>query len=209
MVELPSFSRADLSRASIDALTPLIGDAVAAASRDLSNAVQEEKFRSDLFFRLNVLRLQIPALRQRQEDIPLLLDFFIRHFSDRQGLEPITLPDQYLKRLMIYNWPGNVRQLRNFAESLVMNCSLRCSSDTLEVMYRELIQYGAPPVNEKPETQPGVTLKNRMQDQAKDNERAMILEALELARFNKKSAAKSLGISRTTLWRKMKELGIE
>jgi transcriptional regulator with PAS, ATPase and Fis domain len=182
---------------------------VAAASRDLSSAVQEGKFRSDLFFRLNVLKLQIPALRQRQEDIPLLLDFFIRHFSDRHGLEPITLPDEYLKRLMTYNWPGNVRQLRNFAESLVMNCSLRCSNDTLEVMYRELIQYGAPPATEQLAPQPGVTLKSRMKDQAQVNERAIILEALEHCRFNKNSAAKRLGISRTTLWRKMKELGIE
>jgi transcriptional regulator with PAS, ATPase and Fis domain len=182
---------------------------IAAASRDLSYAVQEEKFRSDLFFRLNILRLQIPALRQRQEDIPLLLDFFIRHFSDRHGLDPITLPDDYLKRLMTHDWPGNVRQLRNFAESLVMNCSLRCSSDTLEVMYRELIQYGAPPVREKPAPLPGVTLKSRMKDQAQNNERAIILEALEQCRFHKNSAAKRLGISRTTLWRKMKELGIE
>jgi DNA-binding NtrC family response regulator len=182
---------------------------VAAASRDLSYAVQEDKFRSDLFFRLNVLRLQIPALRQRQEDIPLLLDFFIRHFSDRHGLEPITLPDEYLKRLMTYSWPGNVRQLRNFAERLVMNCSLRCSNDTLEVMYRELIQYGVQPVNEKPAPQPSVTLKSRMKDQAQDTERAIILESLQHCRFNKNSAAKRLGISRTTLWRKMKEFGIE
>jgi transcriptional regulator with PAS, ATPase and Fis domain len=182
---------------------------VAAASGDLGPVVQEGKFRSDLFFRLNVLRLQIPALRHRKEDIPLLLDFFIRHFSDRHGLKPIAMPDDYLQRLMTYAWPGNVRQLRNFAERLVMNCSLRCSSDTLEVLYRELIQYGAQPDRGESEPQPVATLKSRMKHQGKEGERSIIIQALEQCRYQKNSAAKRLGISRTTLWRKMKELGIE
>jgi DNA-binding NtrC family response regulator len=182
---------------------------IAAASRDLSQAVQEKKFRPDLFFRLNVLRLQIPPLRKRQEDIPLLLDFFIRHFSDRHGLDPISLPEDYLKRLMAYTWPGNVRQLRNYAERLVMNCSLRCSSDTLEVLYRELIHYGTQPIEDKPIVREPGTLRNRMKDQTQNNERDIILEALEQCRFNKNNAAKRLGISRTTLWRKIRELGIE
>lgn len=182
---------------------------IAAASRDLSQAVQEQNFRADLFFRLNVLRLQIPPLRKRQEDIPLLFDFFIRHFSDRYGLEPLSLPEEYLRRLMSYAWPGNVRQLRNYAERLVMNCSLRCSSDTLEVLYRELIQYGTQPTKEVSVAPSQTTLKSRMKDQTQNNERTIILEALEQCRFSKSSAAKRLGISRTTLWRKMKELGIE
>jgi DNA-binding NtrC family response regulator len=182
---------------------------VAAASRNLSEAVQEGKFRSDLFFRLNVLRLQIPPLRNRLEDIPVLLDYFIGLFSDRRSLEPISLPQSYLDRLMTYTWPGNVRQLRNFAERLVMNCSLRCSPDTLEVLYRELIQYGALPA-QAPETPAADTnLKVRMKHHTLDNERAIILEALEQCRFHKNRAAEQLGISRTTLWRKIKELGIE
>lgn len=182
---------------------------IAAASRDLSEAVQEGNFRSDLFFRLNVLRLQIPPLRNRREDIPLLLDYFIRLFSDRHGLEPISLPQTYLERLMTYTWPGNVRQLRNYAERLVMNCSLRCSPDTLEILYRELIQYG---VQSTPVAEPqpmDTTLKVRMKNHTLDSERAIILEALEQCRFHKNRAAEKLGISRTTLWRKIKELGID
>lgn len=192
-----------------DSKIPVDVRIIAAASRDLSFSVQEGTFRADLFYRLNVLRLQIPPLRKRQEDIPLLFDFFIRHFSDRHNLDPIALPEEYLKRLLAYTWPGNVRQLRNYAERLVMNCSLRCSSDTLEVLYRELIQIGARKVEEIPIVEKTETLKKRMKDQTKSNERAIILEALEQARFNKNSAAKRLGISRTTLWRKIKELGIE
>jgi transcriptional regulator, propionate catabolism operon regulatory protein len=192
-----------------DSKIPVDVRIVAAASRDLSEAVQEGSFRSDLFFRLNVLRLQIPPLRKRLEDIPLLMDYFIRLFSDRHGLEPISLPKSYLDRLMTYAWPGNVRQLRNFAERLVMNCSLRCSPDTLEVLYRELIQYGVQPAQVPAPLPVETTLKVRMKNHALDNERAIILEALEQCRFHKNRAAERLGVSRTTLWRKIKELGIE
>jgi DNA-binding NtrC family response regulator len=182
---------------------------IAAASQDLNMAVQEGKFRADLFFRLNVLRLQIPSLRERQEDIPLLLDFFIQLFSDRQGLKPVSMPAAYLDRLTAYGWPGNVRQLRNFAERLVMNCNLRCNQDTLEMLYRELIQYEHRAVIQEPDPQPTATLKSRIQHQTFDSERTIILEALEQCRFHKNRAAERLGISRTTLWRKIKELGIE
>lgn len=181
---------------------------LAAASQDLDAAVQERRFRTDLFFRLNVLRLHIPPLRQRPEDIPLLLDFFIRQFSDRQGLEPVSMPAAYLDRLKAYDWPGNVRQLRNFAERLVMNCNLRCSQDTLEVLYRELVQYGSPPVAKEPEVPPPEPLKSRVKQYALDSERNIILEVLGNCRFQKSRAAEQLGISRTTLWRKMKDLGI-
>lgn len=182
---------------------------IAAASRDLNPAVQEGHLRADLFYRLNVLRLQIPALRQRREDIPLLLDHFIRLFSDRHDLEPISLPQDYLDRLTTYSWPGNVRQLRNFAERIVMNCSLRCSHDTLEVLARELTQYAGPQLAGERPAPPEDTLRDRMKAQALDNERAIILEALENCRYHKNRAADRLGISRTTLWRKIKELGID
>lgn len=182
---------------------------IAAASRDLNAAVQEGKFRADLFFRLNVLRLHIPPLRQRQEDIPLLLDYFIHHFSHRHNLEPITLPEAYLKRLMTYGWPGNVRQLRNFAERVVMNCSLRCGTDTLEVLFRELIQYGAQPAQEETAPPSTAALKDRVKIHSQGNERIIILEALEQCRYHKNKAAERLGISRTTLWRKIRELGID
>lgn len=182
---------------------------IAAAGQDMNTAVQEGKFRADLFFRLNVLQLHIPPLRERREDIPLLLDFFIRMFSDRQGIEPISIPGHYLNRLVSYAWPGNVRQLRNFAERLVMNCSLRCSQDTLEVLSRELMQYGTQPVFEETDSQPEVTLKSQMKHQALGSERAIIMEALVQCRFHKNRAAERLGISRTTLWRKIKELDIE
>lgn len=182
---------------------------IAAAGRELSALVHEGKFRADLFFRLNVLQLQIPPLRKRKEDIPILLDHFIRLFSEQYNLEPITLPDIYVDRLLAYRWPGNVRQLRNFAERLVMNCSLRCSNDTLDMLYQELIQYDTQPVSGETAAPLSAALKERLKAKAEDNERAIIMEALDECRFHKNKAAERLGISRTTLWRKIKELGIE
>lgn len=182
---------------------------IAAASRDLSLAVQEDQFREDLFFRLNVLRVQIPALRNRREDLPVLIDYFIHLFSDRNGLEPIQLPEDYLRKLMDYTWPGNVRQLRNFSERIVMNCSLRCSPDMLAVLYNELIEYRhstSPPEDIKPEPKP---LKLQIKKQISSNEKQIIFDALTEARFSRTKAAALLGISRTTLWRKIREFNLE
>jgi propionate catabolism operon transcriptional regulator len=181
---------------------------IAAASRDLSLAVKEGKFRADLFYRLNVLRLRIPPLQQRREDIPVLLRFFIRLFSERHGLEPIALPQIYVNRLQEYEWPGNVRQLRNFSERLVMNCSLRCSDDMLDVLYQELVEYTPDPAGPAAAGDASQPLKGRIRQNQLNSERGVVLDALQQARYNKSKAAESLGISRTTLWRKIRELGI-
>ena len=182
---------------------------VAAASKELGQAVHEGRFREDLFFRLNVLRIMIPALRERQKDIPVLLDHFIRYFSKLNHIVPIVLSADYLEKLMRYSWPGNVRQLRNFAETLVMNYHLRPSKETMEKMYDELMRFS--PLPEKtvapPETESDIResfMRKKLQ-----NEAAFILQTLESNRYCKTKAAKSLGISRTTLWRKIKELQLE
>lgn len=202
----------EVMRVGGDRVIPVDVRVIAAAGRDLNIAVQEGKFRSDLFYRLNVLRLQIPPLRNRREDIPLLLDFFIRLFSDLHNLTPILIPEEYTQRLTAYSWPGNVRQLRNFAERLVMNCSLGNSQEALVALYHELVQHSPsnPTVEEEtPRQLADESLKSRIKSQALDSERAMILEALEKCRFQKSKAADLLGISRTTLWRKVREYGIE
>lgn len=199
----------EVMRVGGDRKIPIDVRVIAAAGRDLGAAVQEGAFRADLFFRLNVLRLQIPPLRRRLEDIPVLLDFFIRLFSDRQKLDPIRLPEAYMDKLKRYEWPGNVRQLRNFAERLVMNCSLRCSHDMLDVLHHELTEYSAAPDRPVESPAPPAALKTRVKETAQQSEKAMITEALERARYRKGEAARQLGISRTTLWRKLRELGID
>jgi DNA-binding NtrC family response regulator len=194
-----------------DRITPVDVRVIAAASRDLSAALQEGAFRPDLFFRLNVLRIQIPPLRQRQEDIPVLIEFFIRMFSNRQQIEPIRLPTGYVNRLQQYGWPGNVRQLKNFAERLVLNCSLRCRPDMLEILYHELTQFSGVPGGTAPAATPPAPLafKDHVREKSLQNEKAIILEALQNTRYRLSQTAEQLGISRTTLWRKMKALGLD
>jgi DNA-binding NtrC family response regulator len=98
--------------------------------------------------------------------------------------------------------------LKNFTERLVLNCNLRCGSDALQLLYSELIQYERRPQNAAPpQHQP--SLKEALSRQKIAGEKTIILKALEASRYNKSTAAKRLGISRTTLWRKMKEAGLE
>lgn len=191
----------EVMRIGADRKIPVDVRVIAAANQDLAQAIQENRFREDLFFRLNVLRIPIPALRERREDIPLLLRHFIRLNSKKHHLEPITLPDAYLNKLTNYSWPGNVRQLKNFSERVVLNCNLRCSNDTLEQLYSELIQYESKP-NETSQITDGTSFKEQLLQQKKENEVVIIRRALENSRFCRSRAAKSLGISRTTLWRK-------
>jgi len=206
-----------------DRILPVDVRIIAAAGRDLRYAVQEGKFRADLYFRLNVLRLEIPPLRQRHEDIPLLLDFFIHLFSKRHKFSPINLPPEYMERLIDYSWPGNVRQLRNFAERLVMNSSFGNRQEALNILQHELFQF-SPPIessqpNETPQIEkvmeeestqlPPADLRSKLKRQTIVNEKEIIEEALKKSRFQKNKAAEILGISRTTLWRKLKEFGID
>lgn len=199
----------EMMRVGGDRKIPVDVRVIAAASQDLDLYVQKRKFRADLFFRLNVLRIQIPPLRNRQEDIPVLMDHFIQLFSERQKSAPIILPDDYMERLKHYEWPGNVRQLRNFSERVVMNCNLNCSHNVLEVLYRELVAYADTSGSNLPSSVPPPPLSVRVREESMQNEKAMILSALEKARYRKSKAAQILGISRTTLWRKIKEFSIE
>src|SRR4051812_34212425 len=93
---------------------------VAATNRNLERMVREGKFREDLFFRLNVVRLFMPPLRERPEDVPLLLAHFIRIFSEENGVPPLTVEPGALRTLQAYPWPGNIRELRNFCENAVV-----------------------------------------------------------------------------------------
>ena len=198
----------EVMRLGADRKIPIDVRIVAAASKDLGLSVQEGRFREDLFFRLNVLRIFIPPLRNRSEDIPGLLDYFIRKLSGKHSLDPITLSHSYIQKLLEYSWPGNVRQLQNFVERLVLNCNLRCSTNTLDELYEELIQY--PPQSQNiPSALNVEPLKEQIKVKKIEQESRIIKKALLNAKFSKTKAARDLGISRTTLWRKLKEAAIE
>jgi two-component system, NtrC family, response regulator AtoC len=176
---------------------------VAATNRNLEELVREGKFREDLFFRLNVVRITMPPLRDRPEDVPLLLAHYIKIFSDENGVPPLTLEPGALQTLQTYPWPGNIRELRNFCENaVVLRRGGSLSEYDLEPKYR-----GAQPVTPSSGTTGGVTTSAGAAPgpslSVEDNEKRLLREALIKARGNRTKAAEMMGLSRRTLHRKL------
>ena len=163
---------------------------IAATNRNLPQDVKEGRFRKDLYYRLNVFPIEIPPLRERPEDIPLLVWAFVREFQKRMGKEIEGIPRKCIDALQAYSWPGNVRELRNVIERAM----IVSSSKTL------LVQV---PKTASPETQDTPSLE--------DTERRHIVSVLERTGWRvagKSGAAEILGLNRSTLLSKMKKLGI-
>jgi len=167
---------------------------VAATNRDLEQMVKEGKFREDLFFRLNVVRLTTPPLRQRTEDIPVLLDHFLRLYAKENGYEPVQVEPGALKHLTTYPWPGNIRELRNFAENTVV---LRRGGTLSEFDLDARFRGGLEPASVLSSPPPANPLS------IEENEKRLLREALIKARGNRTKAAEFMGISRRTLHRKL------
>lgn len=176
---------------------------VAATNRNLEQLVRDGKFRDDLFFRLNVVRLVMPPLRARTEDIPLLLAHFIKIFSDENAVPPLTVESGALRTLQAYPWPGNIRELRNFCENaVVMRRGGSLSEYDLESKFRgQPDGVVASPAGAFTATAPGGTSLS-----IEDNEKRLLREALHQSRGNRTKAAELMGISRRTLHRKLAQL---
>jgi two-component system response regulator HydG len=164
-----------------------------ATNRDLERAVTEGTFRRDLYFRLNVLTLRIPPLRERRQDIPLLVAHFLERIGRDAGIEK-TISDDALKLLLAYDWPGNVRELEN---SMERACAL---SSATELQVRDMPTH----LSSAPLTVTGATPTNGIVPIAA-LEKQMILHALANVNGDKMLAARMLGIGKTTLYRKLKE----
>ncbi len=197
----------EIMRLGADQLVPIDVRVIAASNRDLGQEVHKGSFREDLFFRLNVLRIHLPPLRQRLIDIPVLINAFIKELSKQHGIHPITIPDACFEKLMNYRWPGNVRQLRNLTERIILLSPRGFELNEFEALYSELMEYqrqGTPSeIKNKPEN-----LYDQMKQGKKIKEANELKKALEDARYSKTKAAKMLGISRTTLWKRLKETGL-
>jgi two-component system, NtrC family, response regulator HydG len=165
---------------------------IAATNIDLGLAVEEKRFREDLYYRLNVARFKLPALRERSEDVPLLVEHFLGKYSVKMG-NRVRLADGVLERLMRYEFPGNVRELENMVEQAV---ALSNGVITVDDIFPESTLPEEPPLSR---TLAGIV------DQA---ERKALVDALKAALGNRERAAETLGISPTTLWRKMTRLGV-
>jgi two-component system response regulator HydG len=170
---------------------------IAATNRDLLRAVAEGRFREDLFYRLNVVSLRVPPLRDRREDIPLLAQHFLNTFAERNRKTLQGFTPRAMDRLLRYPWPGNVRELMNTIERGVV----LCRADVLD-------EEDVAPVLEA-ETQPAAAVATASPGASlEDVEKAAILKTLDEANGNKSEAARRLGITRRTLHLKLKKYGL-
>jgi two-component system response regulator AtoC len=189
---------------------------IAATHHDLEEMVRKGHFRQDLFFRLNVLRLQLPALREREGDVRLLLDHFLHAFATKFSRPIRAVSPPALQLLLDYPYPGNVRELKNIVEYAVNICQngeIQPEHLPAYLAERPTIDADIPPnIGRTPSPiKPNASSPGRIETDQKwpDIEKRMILEALLKSKGNKTRAAALLGCARSTLWRKIKLYGID
>jgi len=169
---------------------------VAATNRSLSQLVKEGRFREDLFYRINVVRVELPPLRERREDIPLLARAFLEEFARENGKGELRFSESVEAALLQYDWPGNVRELRTAVEHGVVLCR------GAEILAKDM-----PPALNVHANASAVTFANTLN--LGQMEKSSIIRALQEAGENRTEAARLLGISRRTLQRKLKEYKLE
>lgn len=191
---------------------------IAATHRSLRDQVERGAFREDLYYRLNVLHIHLPPLRERDGDIRFLLDHFLRDYAARLGKEVQSFSPQALERLLAYPYPGNIRELRNIVEYCANVChkSVIDLGDLPRTLFEETARARKPP--KAPVLENGLELPPSSPMPAPETtkttatwpsvEREMILEALKHSKGNRSKAAALLGLSRSTLWRKINQMGL-
>ena len=175
---------------------------VAATNRDLRAMVEDGSFREDLYYRLNVINLRVPPLRERKEDIPLLTEFFIEHACKKAGLPKKVLTKRALEKLYDYPFPGNVRELQNEMERAVV------LSGTENKLLADMLSPKIFETNEAAKIQ-GARVAGSLKDAIEDLEKDLIREGLRRTGWNKSKLAKELGISRAGLIMKVEKYGLD
>jgi len=179
---------------------------LAATNKDIEKLVSTGRFREDLYYRLNVFSIKIPPLRERREDIPLLVNYLIEEFTSKEGLPPLKISPEALEILLNYDYPGNVRELRNIIQRAVI-LSVDKGVIGSEVLPDDL---------RRPEEKIGTSLKDLRRKrmltlikQKEEVEKRLILEMLEANNYNITKTAEALEIHRTTLYRLLKKYNIK
>jgi len=187
---------------------------IAATNRDLEEEVQKGNFREDLYFRLNIIELRLPSLKERREDIPMLVDAFVAKFTEEQGRDLLRMTDATMARLVNYEWPGNVRQLENVIERGVTLAGDAFDLDALPAHIAQVSADDAPPVAEVP--LPSTPTELNVPDDGLDLEavleqieRRLLTQALEHTGGKKKKAAELLQLSFRSFRYRLAKLGIE
>jgi transcriptional regulator with PAS, ATPase and Fis domain len=203
--DLPAKGQGDLLRVLEDGCFRMVGGTeltrvnvrvVAATNKKLQESVIAGKFREDLFYRLHIVPIVLPPLREHAEDIPLLVDTFLEHFTAKHKRRRVRLSAEAMQLCQRFPWPGNVRQLRNVAERLVLTChaatiEVENLPDFVQAHDRNAASFAV---------RPGMTLA--------EVEKLLIRQTLAKVTSNREEAARLLGISRRTLQYKLKEYGL-
>ena len=172
---------------------------IAATHADLLKMVNEKKFRQDLFYRLHVIPINIPPLHKRKEDIPLLVDYYIRKFTKENDMEGFKVDPTFVKGLVDYDWPGNIRELLNVLETV-------CSMSNGCITHEDVPQYMYHHSSFDNMAEESI---NNLKISTDEGERNMIINSLMECKGNKNEVAKHLGISRSNLYYKIKKLKID
>ncbi|MEK6631037.1 MAG: sigma-54 dependent transcriptional regulator, partial [Acidobacteriota bacterium] len=179
---------------------------VTGSKRDLKQLVNEGKFRDDLFYRLNVIPINLPPLRERREDIPILMDHFIKRYFRQRSEEPREVASAVQQAFMRYPWPGNVRELENACERIAQTCTcdtVRVGCVPVSVLFHKYAR-DQEPIVETHSHPSAISLDDRL----KEVESNLISWALKVSGGNKSKAAELLNIKRSTLGDRIKKLGL-
>jgi len=171
---------------------------IAATNKDLQSAIQSGAFRSDLFYRLNVVPVHIPPLRERKDDLIPLIDYFLKKSTTKYKKRLSSISSEVIAAFSNYDWPGNIRELENVLDRMV----LMSETDMLNLDQVPAEIRGTVPIVETP------TFKEKKEEISRITEKQMIIDALNKTKQNRTKAAKLLGISRRTLQNKIKEYGL-
>ena len=198
---LRALQQGEVQRVGADAAITVDVRIIAATNRDLREEVAQKRFREDLYFRLNVICIEVPPLRDRAEDIPVLAAHFLERFASRNRKNVRGFSPQALACMLRYAWPGNVRELENAVERAV----ILCNGDLITERELPLVVTGPAPVDER-QPEADASLAGLPLDTV---ERRAIEETLRQTGDNKSEAARQLGITRATLHNKLRKYGLE
>jgi transcriptional regulator with PAS, ATPase and Fis domain len=175
---------------------------LAATNKDLKDMVEKGTFREDLYYRINVINITVPPLRDRKEDIPLLCEHFLARTAQEKGIKPRILTKRALEKIFDYPWPGNIRELENEMERVTVLAGTE-SKITVDMLSARIREFG-----ERNKVQ-GVRIQGKLRDALEELEREMIREGLKRTGWNKSRLAKELGISRAGLINKVEKYNLD
>ncbi len=175
---------------------------LAATNKDLKDMVEKGLFREDLYYRINVISITVPPLRDRKEDIPILCEHFLAKTAQEKGIKPRVLTKRALEKIFDYHWPGNIRELENEMERVTVLAGTE-SKITMDMLSSRIREHG-----ERNKIQ-GVRIQGKLRDALEELEREMIREGLKRTGWNKSRLAKELGISRAGLINKVEKYNLD